>query len=330
MIAFVLRRLTWGVVLVVALSCVTFCFFDWGAVGGSLGSLLSQWWTWFKGLAGGPSLAVLSRPTQTKNFTFGVRMDDAAGHTAALLALTLLLVVLLSVALALVAAARRGSAVDLALRALSYGAWAVPAFLLALLVQLLVNAAGGPHGVGPLPLAGWPGSCPAGIGINAGTISPCPAAGSGVHYVLNVLRYVTLPALTLAIGFVGLHARYLRSALIETLDAPFITTARAKGLRERRVLLRHALRTSLTTFLAAVFSDFGAIMGACFAVDYIFQLNGLGTVFITEIPTGDEQRTVDPYTMVPVLMLAALFVVGASLVADLALFWLDPRTRTKK
>jgi peptide/nickel transport system permease protein len=327
-IAFLVRRIVLGAVVLVALSCITFCFFTWEAQGGSLGSLLAEWWTWAKGVRSGSSLAVLHQPTPSRTFIAGATMRDAVGHTAALLALTLVLVVALSVGLAVVAAARRGTGLDLMLRALSYAAWAVPAFLLALLVQLLVNTAGGSRGIGPFPLAGWPGSCPAGIGVDAGTLTPCPAAGSGADYALNVLRYVTLPALTLAIGFVGLHARYLRSALLETLDAPFVTTARAKGLPERRVLVRHALRASLATFVAALLADFGAILGACFAVDYVFQLNGLGTVFIDQFPTGES--TVNPETMVPALMLAALFVIGASILADATIFWLDPRARTSR
>jgi ABC-type dipeptide/oligopeptide/nickel transport system permease component len=327
-IAFVARRLALGAVVLVALSCITFCFFTWEAQGGSLGSLLSQWWTWARGVWNGPSLDVLNQPTASRNFMDGATLNDAVRHTAILLAFTLVLVVLLSVGLAVLAAARRGSGLDVTLRALSYAAWAVPAFLLALLVQLLVNTVGGARGIGPFPLAGWPGSCPAGIGINAGRLTPCPAAGSGADYALNALRYVTLPAVTLAIGFVGLHARYLRSALLETLDAPFVTTARAKGLPERRVLVRHALRASLATFVAALLADFGAILGACFAVDYVFELNGLGTVFINQFPTG--QSTVDPKSMVPALMLAALFVIVASILADATVFWLDPRARTNR
>jgi peptide/nickel transport system permease protein len=329
MAAFLIRRVVLGALVVAALSCVCFCAFTYEAGGGDLHSVLAAYGTWAKGLWGGPSLHVLSQATFERNFTQApVTMLGALGHTAVLLGLTLLLVVGLSVGLALVAASRRGSALDLFLRGLSYAAWAVPAFLLALLVQLLVNTVGGSRGIGPFPLAGWPGTCPAGIGINAGHLTPCPAAGSGVRYVLNVLRYTTLPAITLALGFVGLHARYLRSALLETLDAPFVTTARAKGLPERTVLIRHALRTSLATFVGALLSDFGTILGTAIAVDFVFQLNGLGTVFISEFPTG--QGTVDPFSMTPLLTLTALLVVVCSIVADVVVFHLDPRRRTTR
>ncbi|MGH8326617.1 MAG: ABC transporter permease subunit, partial [Steroidobacteraceae bacterium] len=255
MIGFLLRRVVLGAVVLVLLSMASFCFFTSQRQGGSLDELLSAWWTWARGLDGGASLQAFTQPLRTRNFTLGTTMLDAIGHTTVLLGLALALVVVLAVTLALIAAARRGSALDMTLRGLSYAAWAVPGFLLALLVQLLVNTIGGARGIGPFPLAGWPGTCPAGIGINAGYLTPCPGAGSGLRYLLNVLRYATLPAATLAFGFVGLHARFLRSALIETLSEPFVTTARAKGLTEQRVLLRHVLRSSLATFVGALLSD---------------------------------------------------------------------------
>ena len=155
MAAFLLRRLALAALVLVALSCASFCFFAWqegpgvgvpGAGSGSTPSLLEQWWTWVRGLAGGTSWAVVSHPFFFRNFTVaGPSLVGALGHTVALLAATLVLVVALAVGVALVAAARRGSALDLLLRTLSYLAWAVPAFLLALLVQSLVNRVAGPR-----------------------------------------------------------------------------------------------------------------------------------------------------------------------------------------
>lgn len=331
MTVLIVRRVGLGLIVLLALTCASFCFFAWlGGLGRPPGpSLLTLYWHWLIGLWGGPTLHVFSQPTTTRNFTItGVTMLQALGHSVVLLGFTLVLVVLLSVALALVAASRRGSAVDVTLRALSYLAWAVPAFLLALLVQLFVNSVGGPRGIGPFPLAGWPGNCPAGIGLNSGYLTPCPGAGSGLRYVLNVLRYATLPAGTLALGFVGLHARYLRSTLLETLGLPYVTTARAKGLPERAVLLRHAMRASLATFVGALLSDLGAILGGALAVDWVFQFNGLGTVFVSEFPV--DVGSVNPYSIVPVLLLTALLVIASSAAADLSIYWLDPRTRSSE
>jgi peptide/nickel transport system permease protein len=324
----VVKKIGLAVAVLLALTCGSFCFFAWlGGLGRSPGpSLLTLYSRWLRGLFDGSTLHVFSQPMFTRNFTLqGVTMLQALGHTVVLLAYALVFVVAFSIGLALLAASRRGSGLDVGARTLAYVGWAIPGFLLALLVQLLVNAIGGPRGFGPFPLAGWPGSCPAGIGVNSGHLTPCPGAGSGIRYILNVLRYATLPALTLAAAFVGVHARYLRSTLLETLARPFVTTARAKGVTERRVLVRHAMRASLATFVGALFSDFGAMLGGALAVDWVFQFNGLGTVFISLFPI--DVGTVDPYLLVPVLFLTALLVIAASTLGDLATYRLDPRVR---
>jgi peptide/nickel transport system permease protein len=334
-LAFLLRRLSLGVVVLAALSCASYCFFAWQqpagfvpgqdpALGQASPSLLSQWWSWVRGLWGGPSFQVMKHATFTRNFTFsGPTMFDSLGHTVVLLAFTLVLVVVFAVGIALVSAARRGSALDLLLRGLSYLAWAVPAFLLALLVEALVNKFAGPRWT--LPLAGWPGQCPAAFGLNRGFLSPCAPAGTGFDYVWNVIRYTTLPALTLAVGFVGLHARYLRSALAEALEQQYVTTARAKGLPERRVLIRHALRTSLVTFSGSLLADVGAIFGAAMAVDYVFQFNGLGTLFVSAFPV--DIGSVNVLVVEPLILMTAVLVIASSILSDLVVVWLDPRVR---
>lgn len=315
----VVRRLGLGVVVLAGLSAASFCFFASQTEPYSEHPLLPQYWGWLKGLFSGASFHPLP----------GHELLDALGHTACLLAVGLLLVVVLSVAFAVTAARWRGSGLDLLLRAMSYLTWAVPAFLLALLIQDLTNTLGNAHGLGPFPIAGWPGSCPAGIGLDSGTINPCPAAGTGAVYVLNVLRYLALPALTLALAFVGLHGRYLRSALVETLDAPFVVTARAKGLSERRVLLRHALRASLVTFSAVLLADFGAVLGTVLAVDWIYQVHGLGWLFVSQFPqASDAPLNVDALELL-VLVIAAVVIVF-SLLGELAVVTLDPRLRGER
>jgi peptide/nickel transport system permease protein len=327
---FVVRRLALGVVVLAVLSFVSFCFFASDRASFPNGRpILSEYWTWLRGVGSGRSLRLLTQPAPGFFNRHSTTMLEAFGHTAALLVTALLLVLFFGVALALAAARKRGSTLDVLLRSVSYLAWGVPAFLLALLVQKLLNAAGGAHGLGPFPVAGWPGSCPAGLGINAGTIEPCAAAGTGAHYALNVLRYVTLPAATLAVGFVGLHGRYLRSALLETLDAPFVTTARGKGLSERRVLIGHALRASLATFVSALLSDFGAVFGAAMAIDWIFELNGLGTVLVNEFPT-DSGAPIDTYSLQLVLLITGALVLVSSSLSELAVGTLDPRMRVER
>jgi ABC-type dipeptide/oligopeptide/nickel transport system permease component len=100
-----------------------------------------------------------------------------------------------------------------------------------------------------------------------GRLLECDCAVHGFAYVGDVAKTPVLPSIALATSFIGLHARYIRSSLLTALDAPYTVTARAKGLSERRVVLRHALRTSLIAFVSALFLDFGSIFGAAVAVD---------------------------------------------------------------
>jgi peptide/nickel transport system permease protein len=316
---FFARRLLSSLLVLAGFSFLSFSFFAsrFNPLKGK--PVLHEYWRWLRGIPSGHSL------THGLEGPILPALEPALAHTLVLLGLTFLLVVALSVAFAAIAAWSRGSLLDLSLRGLSYLAWGIPAFLFALIVQEAANALGGAHGLGPFPIAGWPGRCPTGIGINAGTISPCPAAGNGIRYALNVLRYATFPAVALAAGFIGLHARYLRSALVTALEAPFATTARAKGLPESRVVIKHALRASLSTFVAALLSDFGAIFGAAMAIDWIFQFGGLGSLFIIEV--NPNEPSLDAYAVQLLLLVTGALLVTGSLLSEFAVLLLDPRAR---
>jgi peptide/nickel transport system permease protein len=258
--AFLARRLLLAVAVLFAFSFVSFVFFATGFYPLKGRPALPEYWRWLSGIPSGNLAHGLTGPIWPE-------LLPALGHTFALLAVTFAVVVVASISLACLAVSVRGSALDALVRVGLYLTWGIPVFLLALIVQQVVGALGSARGIGPFPLAGWPGSCPTGIGLNAGTLNPCPAAAGGAGYALDVLRHVTLPALALAVGFVGLHGRYLRAALAGALSAPYVTTARAKGLSERAVLFRHALRNSLSTFVAVLLADFGALLGATLVID---------------------------------------------------------------
>lgn len=319
MTAFLSRRLLLALLVLWAFTFLSFLLFASQFYPLRGHPILPAYWVWLSGLPSGRTLLHgLQGPIWPT-------LGRSVGHTAVLLAFTLVLVVFFSVALASLAVARRGGALDTTLRGLSYLCWGIPAFLLALIVQALVSGFGSAHGLGPFPVAGWPGSCPAGLGLDAGTISPCPIAGRGLRYALNVGRYVTLPALTLAVGFVALHSRYLRSSLAVALEAPYAITARAKGLPERTVVFRHALRNSLVTFVSALLADFGAIFSAALVVDWVFQLNGMGSLFFREI--NPSAPVLDAYAAQALLLVSGLLLLISSLLSELAVLWLDPRAR---
>ena len=333
---FLVRRLVLSALVLLVVSFGTFVFFAGnfrslcGPKQHGVSATLPYYWQWLQGVPSGRSFRVslCGWPPLWANLL------PSLERTGALLGLTFLLVLGLAVAVGSLAAYASGTWLDLALRAFSYVTWATPAFLLALALQWLALWLAQAHGIHWLPLRGWPGFCPDPRDGNpfandvSGQPPPnldsvCPPAPGGFHYYLACLRYLALPATALAFSFIGLHSRHLRSALIGTLRAPFATTARGKGLSERRVLFRHALRASLATFTSALLLDFGAIFGGALAVDWVFRMNGMGMLFANEI----SAPYVDAFAVQLLLIVAAAIVIGSSLLSEVALIWLDPRAR---
>ena len=254
-------------------------------------------------------------------------VGSAFGRTLLLLLVTFVLVIVVAVPLGCVAAAKRGTSVDLLLRCFSYAVWGVPAFLVATIFQEGLGRVPGGWGLPWFPYVGWAGECPGGAGIDQHNFQ-CPSGGAGMDHVGLVLYHLALPALALALGFIGLQARYLRSSLLDVLDAPYITVARAKGLTERTLILRHGVRNAMITFVPAAVSDFGVIFGAALAVDVVFGLGGIGTLFIDALSLGaDGVVPVDTYALQLALLLAGGLILLASVLGEATLWLLDPRTR---
>ena len=287
---------------------------------GKTGQAALLWADWVKGIPSGKSFGFVCEGQALGS------IGPALTHTAALLAATGLIVLILSLGIGTLAAAKAGSALDIAIRCMTYAAWSVPPFVLALMLQSAVRWATYQHGIGWLPFSGWPGSC---IG-SADSFSSCGPADSAMHHIFEVARHLVLPAVTLSVAFVALHSRYLRSSLLVALSAPYTVTARAKGLPESAVVLRHALRNSLATFVSAFLLDFGAIFGAAMAVDYVFQLNGFGTLLLLQLSGGGgEGARLNPYAIETLLTAAAVLVIAASFMSELIVGLLDPRMRAR-
>jgi peptide/nickel transport system permease protein len=299
--------------------------------------LLHDYWVWLRGVFTGHSLStgLLPSPAPSPTLPTGPLPADlmsyvgaAFGRTLLLLLLTLVVVLVVSIPLGCLAAALRGSVFDFVLRVSSYVAWAVPAFLLATILQEALGRIPGGWGLGWFPSVGWAGECPGGQGIDAHNFQ-CPSGGTGLNHVGLVLDHLAVPAIALGLGFIGLQARYLRSSLLDALDAPHVMVARGKGLTELAVLLRHGVRNALVTFVPAVVSDFGLIFGAALAVDYVFQLGGIGTLFIGALRlSADGFVPVDTYAIQFALLLGGGLMLVASVLGEAAVWALDPRTRT--
>jgi peptide/nickel transport system permease protein len=135
-------------------------------------------------------------------------------------------------------------------------------------------------------------------------------------------RNLVLPWITLAITYAALYARLTRAGMLETMNEDFIRTARAKGLPERTVVIRHGLRAALTPILTIFGMDLGLLLGGAVLVENTFSLPGLGQFTILAIQNQDFPE------IQGVVMLAAFFIVVANMLVDVLYAVADPRVRS--
>jgi peptide/nickel transport system permease protein len=130
------------------------------------------------------------------------------------------------------------------------------------------------------------------------------------------------PWITLSILYIGFYARVLRANLLEIQNEDYIRTARAKGLSERRVLVRHTLRTSMITFVSLFGLDFGALVGGgAILTEVVFGIHGVGFL------TYESLTNLDLPTIIAVVIYGAFFIVLANALVDIGYAWIDPRVR---
>ena len=134
-------------------------------------------------------------------------------------------------------------------------------------------------------------------------------------------QHLVLPWLTLALLLAATYTRLTRSSMLDVLGEDYIRTARAKGLRERRVVYRHALRGALTPVITQFGIDVGQLIGGVVVVETVFSLPGLGKTAVDAI--GQQDLPV----IIGVVLVASAAVVVANLLVDLAYAALDPRVR---
>ena len=191
------------------------------------------------------------------------------------------------VGMGLLAAVRRGSASDRGIMLLALFGVSMPSFVLAAVLVLGVGL-----GLGWLPAALWEGPL-----------------------------YAVLPAITLAALPTAYVAQLTRTSVIEVIDLDHVRTARAKGLSEMRVRLRHVLRNALLAVVTYFGPLLAVLLTGSFVVEQIFAIPGIGRFFVTAVTNRDY-----PLVM-GVTLLYAVLVVAANLAVDLLYGWLDPRIR---
>jgi peptide/nickel transport system permease protein len=156
------------------------------------------------------------------------------------------------------------------------------------------------------------------FGLNMGRFFPVGGYGEGFA---GHVRSMFLPALTVAIAISPILIRSLRASLLSVLESDYITTARAKGLPERRVLVRHALRNAVISTVAVLGVNIGYLVGGTLVIEQVFALPGVGQLMINSIFQRDFP------VVQGVTLVFAILVVLVYLVTDVVHSLLDPRVR---
>ena len=209
--------------------------------------------------------------------------------------LATLFAVIISVPLGTISALKRGTWIDYVVRLITMGGLALPTFWIGMLLLLAL-----------LRYANW---LPP---INYIPIYRDPWGN---------LTQLMWPALVVGYRFASVLARLIRSSLLDVLSEDYIRTARAKGVRERTVIWVHALRNALLPAVTVIGLEFAFLIGGLVVTEQVFNLNGLGRLFIQSVMHND-------FTMIQgmVMMFATIYVL-ANLTVDLLYAWIDPRIR---
>ncbi|MFD0890960.1 ABC transporter permease, partial [Streptosporangium algeriense] len=136
--------------------------------------------------------------------------------------------------------------------------------------------------------------------------------------------YLALPTFTLGLAGAAWYARMTRAQMLEVLRSPYIQMARSKGLRERTILTRHALRNALTPLITMIGMDFGYFLGGVLIIESVFGLPGVGKL------TYDAIDQLDVPIVTGAVLLAAFFVVVMNFLVDLTYAVVDPRVRNRR
>jgi peptide/nickel transport system permease protein len=230
-------------------------------------------------------------------------LADAIPNTLLLMTLGLIGGFAIGISVAIAQVKNRGKLIDRFLGWISLVFFAVPDFWLALLI--LVS------------LSGWVHLFPTGGTVTVGEYDYLGVLGR----VADRAKHLFLPALTLSLLYFPIIARHQRASLLDVLPSDYITTARAKGVDERSVIRRHAMRNALLPVITILGLAFPALLTGAVFVEKVFSWPGMGFVIVNSISSRDYPL------LTASVILASAFVVIGSLIADTLYRWLDPRLR---
>lgn len=323
MALFVIRRLLLSIPVLVVATAVT--FFLVSAVGDPLAQLrtipnvsqqtidnfvqtnrldepmIVQYWVWLE------SVFTDQFGSNFSGNPIWPRLKVALWFTVQLLVAAETLAIIAGIALGVVSAKRQYSVADYSTTTISFLGLSVPNFWFGLI--LIVGATSLFQATGVRVF----------FTSVAGISSP-DAVGWG-PFLVEWLQRFTLPVITLAYASVALYSRYMRSSMLEVINSDYIRTARAKGLTERLVTRRHALRNALIPIATLAALNFATVFSGAIIVENVFAIPGMGRFFIEALSNRET------YEVMAFLMVTSVFIIVGNLLADIVYGFLDPRIR---
>jgi peptide/nickel transport system permease protein len=224
------------------------------------------------------------------------------GHTAQVIIISEALAITLGIAVGIFSAIRQYSIFDYVFTTLSFLGYAMPVFWFALLLQVLFVDI----------YLKWHVRIFYTSGLNT------PGQGT---WSLDRLQHIALPITTLLVISFALYSRYMRASMLDVINSDYVRTARAKGVPEWRVIMRHVFRNALIPVVTVAALNLGGLLGGAIITETIFTLDGAGYYFIQSLQGSDY------YAVMAYLVVTSVIIIVFNLIADIIYGYLDPRIR---
>jgi peptide/nickel transport system permease protein len=264
-------------------------------------SLPAQYWHWLSGVVRGDF------GTSVKGIDIRADLTHRLGVTLRMVVLAMLIAVILAVVVGVLSAVKQYSGLDYTATLLGFLALSMPVFWLAALLKEFLA----------IDINRWLGHT---VVYTIGNETP-DLTGSFLSRLGNQAGHLALPTVALAAVSYAAWSRYQRSSMLDVLNSDYIRLAKAKGLSQRRVMVRHALRCALIPITTVVALDVGAILGGAVITERVFAWHGMGEMLLSAVNDQDVNR------LLAWLMVSAIIIVLFNLIADLLYAFLDPRIR---
>jgi peptide/nickel transport system permease protein len=229
-------------------------------------------------------------------------LSRVMGNTLQLVIAAELIAILLAVIIGVYSAVRQYSPFDYGATTFSFLGLSTPVFWLALMLQVLVVNIFLAYDIR--------------IFYVSNLSSPDPD-----NWLLDRVQHLALPVIVLAVASIAQYSRFMRASMLEVINSDYVRTARAKGLPERTVIMKHGFRNALIPLITVIALNFGGLLGGAIITETIFSLDGMGLYFITAL------NDADPYPIMAWLAITSIAIVLFNLIADIAYGFLDPRVR---